>query len=165
MEKARTTDTCACGVGKTRTESLTVKGRIRAEVWRNGKLVDVREADNLIVNAGKAHLAGLLVGASGYSPFRYVAVGTGTTTPSADDTALEQEITGGGLARGEGTISVNGNVATITKTWNVTDTYGITEVGLFNASSGGTMYARATFAVVNVENGDTFTFTWQITMI
>jgi hypothetical protein len=45
-----------------------------------------------------------------------------------------------------GTLTANSNAA-------------ITEVGLFDASTGGNMYVRGTFAVINLEAGDSIQFT------
>ena len=40
----------------------------------------------------------------------------------------------------------------------------ITEAGLFNASSAGTMLCRTVFSVVNKDAGDTMSITWTVTM-
>ena len=151
------------GLRRNMREAGGVKGRVKATITRDGQVVQTIETDNLVVTAGKQHLAGLFCGLSGYNPWKYIAVGTGTTAPQASDTALEEEITGGGLARAEGTCSRSDQTAVIAATWNVTSSYGVTECGLFNASSGGTMYCRATFAIINVQNGDTLTMIWNIT--
>ena len=40
----------------------------------------------------------------------------------------------------------------------------VTEAGIFNASSGGTMLCRTVFAVVNKGADDGMSITWQITV-
>ena len=40
----------------------------------------------------------------------------------------------------------------------------ITEAGIFNASTGGDMFARTKFAVVNKGAADSMTITWTITV-
>ena len=157
-------DAAFCGLKRELIGNTALRGRVKVEHRRNGKLVNAIEKDNLVVDAGKHVAAGLLGGLSGFNPFRYIAVGTGTTAPDASDTELEAEITGGGLARAEDSSpSVSGNTLTVSVTFNVTGSYAVTEAGLFNAASGGDMFARVTFAALNVQNGDTLTFTWEIT--
>jgi hypothetical protein len=45
-----------------------------------------------------------------------------------------------------------------------TGTGAIVEAGLFNASSGGDMLCRTTFAVVNKGANDSITITWTVTV-
>ena len=40
----------------------------------------------------------------------------------------------------------------------------LTEAGIFNAASGGTMLCRTVFAVVNKQADDTMTVTWTVTI-
>lgn len=163
QERTLVKDGLGTGINRRAYEANTAHGEVEIKLLRGGEVVEERRIKNLVVTAGKNHLAGLFCGLSGYVPFKYIAVGTGTTTPSDSDTALANEITGGGLARALGTCSTNANTAIITVTWNVTGSYAVTECGLFNASSGGTMFCRTTFAAINVQNGDTLTMTWNIT--
>lgn len=149
---------------RSRGEGIRPKGQVIARQWRNGKLIAERIIDNLVVTAGKGALASRLVQDTP-SPFTYVAVGTGTTAPAAGDTALEAEIVDSGLARTQDTTpEASGNVATISVTFNVTGAKAVTEAGLFNAAAGGDMFCRVTFAALNLEAGDTLTWTWQITI-
>ena len=71
----------------------------------------------------------------------HVAVGDSTTTPTETDTTLGNEQTREALAE---TASTSGDTATFTMFLDTGDANGddIEEVGLFNASSGGTMYLR-----------------------
>ncbi|MEM3697110.1 MAG: hypothetical protein QXQ94_06385 [Candidatus Bathyarchaeia archaeon] len=130
----------------------------RIEVWRNGKLIDVDEKfidfNDLVVDAGLNALCGQAFDSSGNRPavFNYVAIGTDSTTPSASQTALGNEV-----MRVQGTYSKDANVGecSVDATFNITGTYALNECGLFNASSGGTMYCRDTYTTKNVVNGDT----------
>ena len=45
-----------------------------------------------------------------------------------------------------------------------TGTGAITEAGIFNASSGGTMLCRTVFSVVNKGASDAMTITWTVTV-
>jgi hypothetical protein len=90
-----------------------------------------------------------------------MAIGTGTTSPGAGDTALGTQT---------GRVSLSGSVvSTNTITYTATFPAGtgdgaITEAGVFNASSGGTMLCRTTFPVVNKQSGDTIAITWVVTV-
>lgn len=79
--------------------------------------------------------------------FNYVAVGVGTTAFDAAQTTLVSETTTLGLGRAQGTFSHTDDtkIWTITKTFTSTGSITVTEAGLFNAASGGTMLARQTF--------------------
>lgn len=94
-------------------------------------------AGEVITDAGLNELAKLLAGQG--TAFGYIALGTGTTGPSVSDTALENEV-----IRKPASVSVSGNKATFTAVINPGDLVGvnITEIGLFNASSGGVLYYR-----------------------
>lgn len=124
---------------------------------------------NLIVNAGAAAVAGIISGATAHPVFQYVAVGTGTASAAAADTALNAEILDSGLARGTATVSrvttdVTNDTAQLVLSFSVTGTKAVTESGVFNhiGTAVGTMLARQTFSAINVVNGDTLQITWKI---
>lgn len=127
----------------------------------DGRVKDERRFRNLIVTSGKNLLAAIL-GASGTKP-SHLAVGTGTTAPAAGQTALVSEI-------GTRVSLTHSNPSS--NVWRMVGTFGpgnatgaITEAGLFNASSGGTMFARQTFAVINKDENDSLEITWEITFV
>lgn len=122
-----------------------------------GNVKDERNVKNLVVTAGKNYLASWLAAASQSTYFmKYIAVGTGTTAPSASDTALQNEV-----ARAAGSVSSSSN--TWTNQATITATGAITEAGIFSASSGGTMLSRVTFSPVNLSAGDSIVINWSIT--
>lgn len=149
-------------IGRGWDEEFPMRGTVWVIHERSGRVIDRRVIHNLVVTAGKNEAAKLLVGDGG-TPFSYIALGTGTTTPSVTDTALEAEIVDSGLARAQGTVSTTDNIAKVEKTFNVTGTKAVTEAGLFNAATAGVMFARVVFAPLNVQNGDTLTYRWEIT--
>jgi len=127
---------------------------------------DSLELKNLVVNAGKAGVASRINGAGGEAAFTYIAIGTGTTAPAAGDTALQTEISTGGGARAAATAtrvttSVTNDTAQLQVTFNFTASFAVTESGVFNAASAGTMLARQTFTAINVANGDSLQVTWK----
>lgn len=143
-------------------ESLNARDKVIMEVIRNGKLVKAEEVEDLIVNVGKASIAGLLNGVV-TSPFQYVAIGTVATTLTATQTALEGEV-----ARkladtiDRVTTSVDNDTARLIAEFTATSDWEIVESGVFDASSGGNMLARQTRAVISLVTDDTLRVTWQI---
>lgn len=120
----------------------------------------VLEKKNLIVTAGKAFLANAIINSSA-SPFTNMAVGTGTTAAAVGDTALGSE-----LARSAFTSSsVASNVVSLSTTYAAGTGIGaLTEAGIFNAGSGGTMLSRVVFSAINKGSADSLTISWTITV-
>lgn len=121
----------------------------------------------MITNAGLAGGASRINGAGSEAAFTYLAVGVGTTAAAAGDTALETEITDSGLSRANATASrttttQTNDTATLIHTWTVTGSKAITECGILNAASTGTLLARQVFSAVNVVNGDSLQVTYDV---
>jgi len=134
-----------------------------------GSWVDMKVSPNLVVTAGKALVAQRLGGLGGASAVSHIAVGTGTTSPASGDTTLQTELASSGLTRASATVTnttvtVTNDTCQATTTFTVTGTQAVTESGLFNASSGGTLLCRQTFSAINVVSGDTLQVTWKVTM-
>lgn len=121
---------------------------------------------NLVTTAGKAGVADLIGPQGSSAAYDYIAVGIGVGAAAAGDTTLGTEITDSGLARAQGTASrsttdVTNDTAEITKTFTVTGSKAVTESGVLNAASTGTLLARQVFSAVNVANGDSLQVTWK----
>ena len=114
---------------------------------------------NLVVDIGKAFIASRVIGTP--TVMSNMAIGTGTVAPAAADTTL-------GIEAGRVALSsISSTAAVITHTATFpagTGTGAITEAGIFNAASAGTMIARTTFPVVNKATGDTLAISWTITI-
>jgi hypothetical protein len=145
------------------TEELKATGLVKiVQTNAAGQIVKEFNVPNLVVTAGKNHIAAKIA-ATTNSPasMTHMAIGTGTTSPGAGDTALGTQT---------GRVSLSGSVvSTNTITYTATFPAGtgdgaITEAGVFNASSGGTMLCRTTFPVVNKASGDTIAITWVVTV-
>lgn len=127
-------------------EKVTVKGILEIYMRENGgewKLI--RKKENLITDVGLQQILNAILGTYGnYATFNYFAVGTGTTAPTAADTALETEAfrkAVSGVYEDEANFK-NQYVCYITTTDYVGN---ISEFGIFDASSGGNMLNRITF--------------------
>jgi len=144
-----------------KTDSIRLKGILKIEHYRNGKKIDERIVENLIVNVGKAQVSGLIGGVV-TGVFSYIAVGTGTTAPASTDTALGTEVARASSTNTRVTTNVTNDTLQLQATFNFTSSYAITEAGIFNASTGGTMLARQTFGAINVANGDSIVITWKV---
>ena len=119
----------------------------------------VQEVPNLVVTAGKNYVADRIKNNS--TVMSHMAIGTGTAAAAAGNTALGSESARTALT--SSTVSSNEIVYVDTFAAG-TGTGAITEAGIFNASSGGTMLCRTVFSVVNKGANDAMTITWTVTV-
>ena len=136
-------------------DQLQLKGHL--QIHLNDELV--QDIDNLVVTAGKNLVASRLVGTSS-DVMSHMAIGSGTTAAAAGNTALGTEL--GRVSLTSGTASAA--VVTYVTFAAGTGTGAVTEAGLLNASSGGTMLCRTVFSVVNKGANDSMTVTWTVTV-
>lgn len=141
-------------------ENIKVTGNVSIKVFdEQGNIKDEREIKNLVVTTGKGFIAGRMVGTP--TAMSHMAIGSSSTAPAAADTGL-----GGELGRVALTSS-NAAGAVVTYVANFpagVGTGAIVEAGILNASSGGTMLCRTTFAVVNKGANDGMSITWTVTV-
>ena len=144
-------------------ESAKFKGVVDIVLTdENGNIKHQETVENLIVTGGLAHIASRMIGA-GQAVMSHVGVGTGTTAAAAGQTTLEAE-----TARSLSTLS-HTSTTYLDDTVQHSATFPagrgtgpLTEAGIFNASTGGTMLNRTVFSVVNKAASDTLTVTWRI---
>ena len=119
----------------------------------------VQEVPNLVVTAGKNYVADRIKNNS--TVMSHMAIGTGDTAAAAGDTALGNQTARTALT----STTVTDNEIVYVDTFAAgTGTGAITEAGIFNASSGGTMLCRTVFSVVNKGASDAMTITWTVTV-
>ncbi len=119
----------------------------------------VQEVPNLVVTAGKNYVADRIKNNS--TVMSHMAIGTGSTAAAAGDTALGNQTARTALT----STTVTDNEIVYVDTFAAgTGTGAITEAGIFNASSGGTMLCRTVFSVVNKGASDAMTITWTVTV-
>ena len=120
----------------------------------------VQEVPNLVVTAGKEYVASRMKDTSA-SAMSHMAIGTGSTAAAASQTALGSESARTGLT----STTVSGADIVYVDTFAAgTGTGAITEAGILNASSGGSLLCRTVFSVVNKGASDSMTITWTVTI-
>jgi hypothetical protein len=127
-----------------------------------GEIIDRDTGHNIITDTGKAEVAGLINGVS-TNFFDYIAIGTGLTGETIGDVSLDTEV-----KRGLATLSFEAqNKAKFiyTFTFGSAEVYAITEVGIFNASSSGTILNRFTTTAKNVDETTDLEITIKIEVI
>jgi|NOAtaT_7_FD_contig_121_342431_length_1211_multi_2_in_0_out_0_2 hypothetical protein len=144
-------------------ETLNVKGNLHIVIRdANGNIKEEREEKNLVVTAGLGYIASRMVGTAS-TVMSHMEVGTNSTAAAAGDTTLGAAVAGSRTALTSFTAS--GAVSTAVCTFGAgVGTGALTEAGIFNASSGGTMLCRTVFSVVNKGAADSMTITWTITV-
>jgi hypothetical protein len=126
----------------------------------NGQIKHEQEVKNLVVTVGKNLIASRLKDTTD-AAMTHMAIGSGTTAAANADTALGTEL--GRVSLTSTTVTSN-NVAYVATFPAGTGTGAVTEAGLFNASSGGTMLCRTVFSVINKGAADTLGITWTVTV-
>ena len=93
----------------------------------------------------------------------HMEVGTGTTSAAVGNTALENDIGSARVALTSSTVT-NNAIAYVASFPAGTGTGAITEAGIFNASSSGTMLCRTVFSAINKGASDVLGITWTVTV-
>lgn len=149
------------------TSKVPMVGKLRLELRdESGKLKEVRETKNTFMAAGDAHVADQLDATPGEAAMGWMAVGTSDTAKAAANTTLNKEIDRNALAAGypEQQAAGDDNDVKYKATWAAGDaTDALTEAGIFNSSSAGSMLCASTFSVINKGASDTLTIVWTVT--
>ena len=149
------------GTVKTMRNNLKLKGHLK--VYKNKELV--LDVPNLIVDAGKAEVAKLIGAGLGGTSFSHIAIGSGTTAAASTDTALEVEVARMTATITNITTTITNDTVRFEATYNATAAVTITEYGIFNAATGGTMLSRRVENAINLNNGDSLTILWDIQVL
>ena len=143
-------------------ENMKAKGRLNIVLKdQNGNVKETREVDNLVVDTGLDYIASRMKDATA-TAMSHMALGSGTTAAAAGNTDLESIL---GSREALDSTTVTDNTVTYVSSFEAGDATGaVTEAGIFNASTGGTMLCRTVFSVVNKGANDTLSITWTITL-
>ena len=112
-------------------DGLKLTGKLSIAI--NDKVV--QEVPNLVVTAGKGYVASRMKDTSA-TAMSHMAIGTGSTAAAAGNTALGSESARTALTS---TTVSSADIVYVDTFAAGTGTGAITEAGIFNASSGGTM--------------------------
>ena len=143
-------------------EDLKVKGNLDIVLRdKTGKIKKKKKYKNLVVTTGLGFIASRMKDATA-GVMSHVGLGSGTTAAAAGQTELVSAL---GSREAIDSSVVSGNSIAYSTVFEAGDGTGaVTEAGIFNASSSGTMLCRTVFPVLNKAVGDTMSVTWTITI-
>lgn len=128
---------------------------------KDGKVKESREINNLVVSAGLTYICSRMADASA-GVMSHMALGSGTTAAAAGDTDLESIL---GSREALDSTTASSNTITYVSSFEAGEGTGaVTEAGIFNAVTAGTMLCHVIFPVVNKQADDTMSVTWTITL-
>lgn len=140
---------------------LSATGKLSIVVNDNaGNLKQELNVTNLVVDTGLDYIASRMKDTT-EDAMSHMAIGSGTDDPAPADTALQTQL--GRVSLTSTTVTDN-SVEYVATFPAGTGTGAVTEAGIFNASSGGTMLCRTEFLVINKAAGDSMTITWTVTV-
>lgn len=142
-------------------DSIKAYGRLTVQHFdASGALIGSRSVDNLLVQTGLNYIASRMKDATA-TAMTHMALGAGTTAAANGQTGLVTEL--GRVALTSTVVSTN--TVTYVATFDPGSATGaVTEAGILNAASAGTMLNRVVFPVVNKQSGDTVSVTWTVTI-
>jgi len=127
----------------------------------DGIITDKRHIPNLVVTTGKTHIISRMLGAVD-AVMSHMGIGAGVDAPTVANTALQSAL-GSRVAISSAT-QLNNTVTYIASFGAGVSTGALTEAGIFNNASTGSMLCRTTFPVVTKEAGDSIAITWSVTI-
>lgn len=133
----------------------------------DGKLVDYRKVDNVVVTQGRSYVLSRLISASPQTDvINSIAVGTSTTAPASTDTLLGSEALRIAIAS-----FVTSGLTNSPPSWQAQCTFAtnqanttLGEAGIFNSSGANvvTMLSHVTFATINKASTNTLAISYTI---
>lgn len=144
---------------------VVLEGRLYATLIKsNGKKIDLGLlGKRCVTTAGVNFLRNdFAAQTEDISTFKYHDCGTGTGGEAVGDTALGTPY-GGARATGTQDYATSKHYKSV-GTISFTSSLAITEHGIFSASTSGTLWDRTVFTAINVANGDSIQFTYDLTI-
>ena len=139
-------------------------GELRARLRRaDGQVINYGLVSNKLVTTAFVNdmVDELISETSAWGDYKFHDSGVGTTAAAVGNTDIE---TTDGESRVTGTQVENAaNIYESVGTISYTTTKAITEHGLFNIVTGGILMDRHVFSAINVANGDSIAFTYDLT--
>ncbi len=147
-------------------DSIKAKGTLQLTLIDETGQIKQQDEHNLVVNTGLAYIASRMKDTTA-GAMSHMGVGTGTTAAAAGNTALETAL-GARVALDSTTLvtttATDDSVQYVATFGAGTATGAITEAGVFNALTSGTMLCRTVFPVINKGALDTLVITWKVTV-
>lgn len=144
---------------------MTALGKLEAQlIQRDGTVVYYGVLGYRVVTTAFVNFVvdQLQTETSVFGDFKYHDSGVGVTAEAITDTGIE---TTDGESRATGTQTESAaNAYRSVGTISYTTTKAITEHGLFNDATTGTLMDRTVFSAINVVNGDSIQFTYTLTI-
>jgi phage baseplate assembly protein gpV len=140
-------------------------GKLEAVLFHDGQAIDYGVLGYRVVTTAFVNfvVAQLQTETSVFGDYKYHDSGVGTTAENVANTAMETT-DGESRATGSQAEGASANIYKSIGTIAYTTTKAITEHGLFNDVSAGTLMDRTVFTAVNVVNGDSIQFTYNLTL-
>lgn len=146
---------------------LHLRGSLRIALCDpEGKIIEERKINNLLVTSGRAWALGQLesVNIVTSQTISFMAIGSSTIAPTTADTTLGNEVTRKTIA----TFNTNG-LTNNPPSWQAQVSYAtnegnttLAEVGLFNSSANGTMLGHATFTSFAKATSNTLNISYTV---
>lgn len=147
-------------------DSIKAKGTLQLTLIDENGQVKQHDTHNLVVNAGLAYIASRMRDATA-GVMTHMGIGSGTTAAAAGDTALQTQLSTR-VALDSTTLvtttATNDSVQYVATFAAGQSTGAVTEAGIFNAATAGTMLCRTVFPVINKGALDTLVITWKVTV-
>lgn len=143
-------------------ENLSVTGALNITLQKEDGSVQTIDTKNLVVSTGLNFIVSRMKDATA-TVMSNMSLGTSTTAAALADTTLGAEISGSRVALTSTTVTANQIVYVASFAAGV-GTGAVTEAGIFNAGTGGTMLCHTIFPVVNKQAGDSMTVTWTVSV-
>jgi len=143
----------------------------RLGIWLRRQVEPDEVVENIITDAGRIGLHTFCYGTTARaSGFNWIGLSNNATPPAAGDTSLTGELTGNGVDRAQGTVTLptgSSNQTTISKQFTYTGVppQGVQKAALFSAAyPGGVMAHEIQFSQRTLFTNDLITITYTITL-
>lgn len=143
-------------------EDLKVRGSLEIVLQdKTGKVKKKKKYKNLVVSTGLGFIVSRMKDSS-EAAMSHIGLGSGATAAADDQTDL---VSGVGSRKALSASVLSGSSISYSAILGANEATGaLTEAGIFNASSAGTMLCRTVFPVINKQATDTMTVNWVITL-
>ncbi len=145
-------------------------------VWLR-RLVAEEQIHNILTNPGRVAIHTFVYGTAaqrttanlGANGLSYIGLSNNGSAPAASDSALAAELSGSGLSRAAGTVTLPTGAGTLTTishtfTYSGVPTQDVQKAALFDAATGGNMAHEILFTARTLVTNDNLTLTFQITL-